>query len=257
MDRAERSFVRIVRRVECIICGLHPTVCVKKPVRFAVYFLPDPDDPLYIYGTEWLGWDVYRGRPMRRPDFGLDGRIVDGLTVEPRRYGFHGTVRPPMRIAGGYGLNDIVLACDNIAQACPRFAIPSLKLGAVGGCIAMVPDRECVEMARMSRLFVAGLDDSRPRLSEEELAARRAAGLTGDEERMLVKWGYPYVDATFRLHMTLTSRLEEADRAMAEERLAWIMEPVLGRPLECRAVMLVGEGGDGMFRFLHRFPLRG
>ena len=43
--------------------------------------------------------------------------------------------------------------------------------------------------------------------SDAELARRRRAGLTPQQDAMLVRWGYPYVFDTWFFHMTLTRRL--------------------------------------------------
>src|SRR6056297_1726408 len=64
--------------------------------RFAIYYLP-PAGPLAEFGARWLGWDVENGRALRQPD--LPG--LEGITKAPRKYGFHGTLKPPFRLAQG------------------------------------------------------------------------------------------------------------------------------------------------------------
>ena len=46
-----------------------------------------------------------------------------------------------------------------------------------------------------------------------ELARRRRNGLPPAQEKMLVRWGYPYVFATWFFHMTLTRRLSADEHA--------------------------------------------
>ena len=41
-----------------------------------------------------------------------------------------------------------------------------------------------------------------------ELERRRKAGLSAAQEKMLLRWGYPYVLDEFRFHLTLTGRLQ-------------------------------------------------
>ena len=42
----------------------------------------------------WLGWDAASGQPLDPPDLGLDAAAI---TRDPRKYGFHGTIKPPFR----------------------------------------------------------------------------------------------------------------------------------------------------------------
>ena len=63
-----------------------------EPYRVAVYYAPEADDPLWRAGCEWLGRDPERGTALAQP-------VVAGLhenTEDPRRYGFHATLKAPM-----------------------------------------------------------------------------------------------------------------------------------------------------------------
>jgi hypothetical protein len=62
--------------------------------RVAIYYAPLPDDPLTSLSSSWLGRDPRSGEPVRHPD--LDG--IAEVTAEPRMYGFHATLKPPMRL---------------------------------------------------------------------------------------------------------------------------------------------------------------
>ena len=48
--------------------------------------------------------------------------------------------------------------------------------------------------------------------SDAELARRRRAKLTPQQDAMLVRWGYPYVFDTWFFHMTLTRRLNAEEK---------------------------------------------
>ena len=66
--------------------------------RYALYVVPE--DAFYRVGASWLGWDSVAGRATAHP--GIDGltRPVAEITATPRKYGFHGTMKPPFRLAG-------------------------------------------------------------------------------------------------------------------------------------------------------------
>jgi hypothetical protein len=92
---------------------------------------------------------------------------------------------------------------------------------------------------------------------EEELARRRAAGLTERQEAMLERWGYPHVMEEFRFHVTLTGPLAPGEAAPVVEALGPWLAPVLPRPLEAGSISLLGEAEDGFFHEIERFALTG
>lgn len=64
--------------------------------RFAIYYVPSKGH-LADFGASWLGWDIVEARDVPQPD-------VPGLrdiTMKPRKYGFHGTLKPPFRLKEG------------------------------------------------------------------------------------------------------------------------------------------------------------
>ena len=67
--------------------------------RFAIYYVPPAGD-LADFGAKWLGWDVIAGAPTVR--FDIAG--LDDVSMTPRKYGFHGTLKPPFGLADGCDL---------------------------------------------------------------------------------------------------------------------------------------------------------
>ncbi len=65
--------------------------------RVAVYYAPAVDDPLFAEAAVWLGRDPESGAPVPQPDIA----DIEEVTAEPRVYGFHATLKPPMRLAEG------------------------------------------------------------------------------------------------------------------------------------------------------------
>ena len=60
--------------------------------RVAIYYAPLPQDPLTPLSSSWLGRDPVTNAPVPQPS--LDG--ISEFTAEPRLYGFHATLKPPM-----------------------------------------------------------------------------------------------------------------------------------------------------------------
>src|SRR6266436_2078374 len=70
--------------------------------RYAIYFVPAPDTALYRFGAGALGYDCFTGADMATLDtLPVDAGAWRELTREPRRYGFHATLKAPFRLAEG------------------------------------------------------------------------------------------------------------------------------------------------------------
>ncbi len=221
-------------------------------LRFALYLVPE--GPVGGFGETWLAWDIVRG--MARPAPGDAPEAWESITAEPRRYGFHATVKPPFRLAEGQDAAGLMRAVAELCAGVAAFELSGLRLASLGGFVALVPEGEAGELDRFAARVVAELDGFRRPAGAEEIARRRAAGLSGRQEAFLQRWGYPYVMEEFQAHFTLTGRLgAKRDSVMAylEARL----EGVPLRPFRVESLCLVGEQAAGGFRLIHRYALSG
>lgn len=219
--------------------------------RFAIYYLP-PDGALAEFGAAWLGWDAIRGAAAVQP-------VVPGLddvTMTPRKYGFHGTLKPPFRLARGTSAEALAKAVAMMAQDCAPAVAEGLALRRLGRFLALTPEGDQTGIARVAATCVEVLDPFRAPTGAAELARRRKAGLTDRQDDYLVRWGYPYVMEEFRFHLTLTGRLEPETidhwTAIAKAHL-----PPLPHPFAMEEVALVGERPDGCFELIQRYALAG
>ena len=70
--------------------------------RYAIYFTPPPGSDLHRFGSAVLGYDCVTGAKLTPPaDIAVDAEEWRRLTEEPRRYGFHATLKAPFRLAPG------------------------------------------------------------------------------------------------------------------------------------------------------------
>ncbi len=219
--------------------------------RFAIYYLP-PAGGLAEFGARWLGWDVASGRVVAQPDL----PAIAAATRSPRKYGFHGTLKPPFRLAPGRDLTGLQEAVAGLAARCAPAQAARLELLRLGSFLALVPEGEAPGIARVAATCVAELDGFRAPLTEAELARRRRARLTARQQEMLQRWGYPYVMQDFRFHLTLTGRLPKSEIATWQAALERHL-PALPEPFALDAVALVGERADGCFELLQRYALTG
>lgn len=219
--------------------------------RFAIYYIP-PLGPLADFGAWWLGWDVATGRPDTRS--GLPG--LERVTRGPRKYGFHGTLKPPFRLRAGTTPEALHAAVARMAENCAPARADALTLSRIGRFLALTPAGDTGGIARIAATSVEELDGFRAPPDASELARRRGAGLSDRQEALLRRWGYPYVMDEFRFHLTLTGRLED------DEIDTWLATagahlPDLPAPFALDEVALVGEREDGFFELIHRYALSG
>lgn len=223
--------------------------------RYAIYYTAPPG-PLADFGASWLGWDLVSGRGVSHQTLpGLSRAEIAEITQTPRKYGFHGTIKPPFRLADGCDAEGLTLAFQRAAREGAPVTLEGLKLAQIGQFLALVVDGDQAALAGLAGHMVAALDGFRARPSDAELARRRAAGLTPAQDRMLVEWGYPYVFDEFKFHLTLTGKLDPSRAEQIRDVLAPMVTPILPRPFRVVDLTLVGEDTDGRFHEISRVAL--
>lgn len=224
--------------------------------RFAVYYAP-LEGPLWSFASRWLGWDAFEGETVARVEVADLPAPAHEITATPRKYGFHGTIKPPFRLAEGSTREALEADLAALAAQLAPVWCDGLALKRLGGFLALVPEGETSDLAALASEVVKSLDHHRAPPTEAELARRRGAGLSPAQEENLAAWGYPYVMDEFKFHLTLTGKLTEADARAVERALRPHLAPLLPTPFIVPDLCLFGEDVDGRFHFLHRYALSG
>lgn len=179
--------------------------------RFAIFYAPDRTSALWRKSAEWLGRDAAAGIYLRQPDF---KKIPTDEFVEatraPRRYGFHATLKPPMRLAAGVDVERLQAVARALSARLAAAPIGKLEIKLIDGFLALVPIKQQKTLTRLAADCVAYFEPLRAPLAVEERQARMGAGLNAAQVQLLDKYGYPYVMDQFRMHFTLTGRLAES-----------------------------------------------
>lgn len=197
--------------------------------RYAIYYAPAQDAPLWRRASAWLGRDAYDGRVLARPAAGLGDLDLDALTADPRGYGFHATLKAPFELADGVTEDELLAFAREFAATRAPFE-GRLAPAALGRFLALRLDQPCPAMEELAGACVRALDPFRAPLSDFDLARRRKAPLTPQQDARLVEWGYPYIFEDFRFHMTLTGQiLDEAVRLRLLDALAEMFAPQVHR----------------------------
>jgi len=88
--------------------------------RFAIYFAPPVDSPLWAFGNDWLGRDAATSEIRQRPEFdGFDAARLEAITRTAAGYGFHATLKPPFALAEGRTAEDLSAAARDFSRVMP------------------------------------------------------------------------------------------------------------------------------------------
>lgn len=214
--------------------------------RYGIYYTP-PEGDFAQVGADWLGWDLARRRETETAD--------DALTLKPRKYGFHGTLKPPFFLAEGRSEADLKTALADLANRLAPVTLEGLRVTPLGAFLALMPEGDTAALRELAGSVVRDLDGFRAPPSTAELARRRAAGLSPVEEAHLLRWGYPYVMERFNFHMTLTGPLPKKQRAAVRSALDARFQSVIPKPFVVDGLTLVGEADSGLFHLVQRYNL--
>ncbi len=221
--------------------------------RVAVYYGPPRDDALWLRGAEWLGRDPATDAACKQPSL----PAIEEITAEARLYGFHCTLKPPMRLKPGIDWYALVDAAEKLARDIPAFTLPPLSVENLHGFLALRETAPNQEIQALADACVARLDEFRAPPSEAELARRRRSQLTPAQEKNLVCWGYPYVFDTWFFHMTLTRRLSPDEHAIYRPAAEAFFAAALAKPQLVTDICLFTQREPGApFIVAQRLPLR-
>ncbi|MFK0385329.1 DUF1045 domain-containing protein [Agrobacterium sp. NPDC090273] len=216
-------------------------------VRYAIYFSPAKDHPLTETASRWLGRDAFSGTLHD------DHSAFADVTAEPRRYGFHATLKAPFELSEKYSEADLLAAFDDFAANQSTFDIPRVVVDALGPFFALVPDRTYQPLQDFAAEIVDHFDRFRAPLSESDIARRRPQSLTESQRQNLSLWGYPYVMDDFRFHMTLTGRVDDSETTGLRDILTSEFSEFTDRPLSVSGIALFAEETRGAPFAVHRW----
>lgn len=177
--------------------------------RYAIYFVPPACSDLYRFGARFLGYDCYGGNDLGHPpDIGLAATTWEELTREPRRYGFHATLKAPFRLLPPFTEADLVAEFDRFSALPRESASIEPVIRAIERFIAIVPHGASAAVDQLAADCVKAFDQFRGPPTPQERDGRVAAGASARQIENLDRWGYPFVFEDFRFHMTLTGAID-------------------------------------------------
>ena len=227
---------------------------INPDARVAVYYAPDRHDLLFTASTAWLGRDPETNVLKQQPEIAE----IAAITGEPRLYGFHATLQPPMRLSAGRDWDELLTSAATLTGSLKAFHLPPLAVMDLHGFLALRETRPSPELQALADACVERLDPFREPPTPPELAHRRRSPLTVEQDAMLVRWGYPYVFGMWFFHMTLTRRLTPAEKALYHPKAEAYFAEAIAAPRRVTDICLFVQPNPGApFTIARRLPLRG
>jgi putative phosphonate metabolism protein len=224
------------------------------PYRIALYYAPEPHDPLHERASAWLGRDAFSGAELSQP--AIAGIDIAEVTAEARGYGFHATLKPPFRVGGD--IQAALQAAQDFAARTAPFALPPLQITDLDGFLALREAEPCPPLQALADGAVTALDPHRAPATEAEIARRKPEKLSPRQREYLASWGYPYVFAEWRFHMTLTRRLTPAEKAIILPAVTEALGDTPGLTRSVSDICVFAQAAPGApFTILERLTLRG
>ena len=216
--------------------------------RYAIYYIPDLH--LFQIGSDWLGWNSISGQETT---LSFDHRRI---TDRPRKYGFHGTVKPPFSLASHSTQGELQDAFHAFCATISPATGGALKISRLGRFLAMTQDVQSNEVTKLAASTVSYFDKFRAPLSDTDIEKRRRNRLTPQQDALMLRWGYPYVMQEFKFHMTLTCPLAPNEIDAVEQSANTRFREFIGQSLNMASLALLGEDiYSGRFHVIERLSL--
>lgn len=225
-------------------------------MRYALYVAPPEDHPLNRAAVSWLGRSAFApGETVSPPLSRLTTEEWLTFTSDPRRYGFHATIKAPFRLKEGCDRQDLFAAFETFCKKAQPVEI-TLALAAIGPFFALIEDEPVPALARLAADVVTGFEPFRAPLSQADYARRRPERLSPAERAMLDQWGYPYVFDEFQYHMSLTGPVPVDRQEETHAELKRHFRPFIGKTFALSHLALFEEEAPGAdFRIAAIRPL--
>ncbi len=225
--------------------------------RYALYFAPEVGSQWWLAGCQWLGRDTVAMRALTPPPIkGLATEVVQKLTGNARRYGFHATLKAPFRLAGMKTLASLEQTLHAFCQQQRAVIVPTPQVQWMGGFLALRPHTECPAIDALAQRCVSHFAELSAPVSSPELERRNSRRLTLRQQVLLQRWGCPYTEEEFSFYLTLSDSLKAGDESTASAlRDAAVKHFQITETMCIKGISLFFEPAPGTnFQLLKHYP---
>lgn len=202
--------------------------------RYVIAYTPPPVSPLARFGAGVLGYDCYDGTDVPTAAVGgLAPAILRMMTVELRRFGFHGRFMTPFCL-GARPQTDLVTALERFAKANRVVPVGPLAIATEGARVVLQPVAPPAQLGELAAACCAAF---------APLRAPGAADAASARER-------------FRFSLPLVETVPGAELPAVARALTAAFARMAGDHLELDAISLLRED-EARFRVVERWRLTG
>ena len=184
--------------------------------RYAIYFAPDDDSELGIFGAT-----VLRRRALDASDWLNPALVVEfpqssvwsDRIQRPAHYGFHATIKAPFELAASQSADDLIKDVAEFCQSCQPVSLQGLAPVRTCRYDALAFAQQPDTLRQLASDCVIRFEKYRAPLTDSDMQRRDPASLTASELTNLKRFGYPYILEDFNFHMTLSGRNDHNDAA--------------------------------------------
>lgn len=237
------------------------TMSNSKNPRYAIYFTGAPGGELWQKGSQWLGRSTTGEQVLPLPKIlNLNAALHQEVTTQPRRYGWHATLKAPFALKDHVSFQELDSAMASLASKLKAFDLPTLGIKWMKGFLALAPEQSTQkypELKGAAERCVEEIHDLVRPLNPAEMSYRKSFDLSARELEMVERWGYPYVKELFEFHFTLTNNLDlcstQDQKKWASAAKEWFQ---FDRSIRFDRIALFVETDRGQdFMFLHDYTL--
>ena len=226
----------------------------RQQTRYAVYLLPPQHSPLWLAGSQWLGWDSRSGAasPGLIAPSGSQSR-QKLLTSRPRKYGFHATLVPPFHLPPGLEFEQLAARVQMLVAGHPPINLEPLTVRPLNRFLALRPPRQNLSAKSLANHLTHRLEIFRRR--GQKSVSFRESGLTPMQSSRYGRFGYPHMLNNFQLHFTLTNDLTPHQLTIMKTAAKKYFADALRQPCSLDHVtLLVQHHRDGPFYVMRDIP---
>jgi hypothetical protein len=221
----------------------------KRFQHYAIYWTPAPGAAFAEFGARWFGG---------LDTFGLAPEFAARATLAPSSYGLHATLKAPFRLKEGVSQRDLEGALEEFCGLRRAPAGATLKFGRYQRYLTLMLNGNEADVDWLAAECVTHFDRLRAPTAEEDRRRREIAEMTPRQAAFLEQFGYPYVLADFRFHISLAGPLEDREYDEVEKALEPRLAPLTAEPLRIGELTLLGEPEDGgVFQPIGRYRFNG
>ena len=230
-----------------------------KPYRYAIYFAGEPQGELWTLGSQWLGRCAMNLHTLSNLEINnLNPGLRLRMTQQPRRYGWHATLKAPFRLKDSLSVEFLIAELKNLALELSVFDLPIMEVKHLRNFLALAP---VVSQDGVHTIGVAAqkcveyLHELSEPLTESEISFRNQLNLSSREETLMKQWGYPYTKELYQFHFTLSDGFEVFNNfeinEITQAAKKWFN---FYQPLQFDRISLFVEEAKGQdFKFLSDF----